>query len=111
MTDKKPLGGARVITIGGALAGWQATMLLADQGVDAIDERRYERSPYTVDPLLDRGKCIVTPVRQLWPAPWPGAHNREVLAEAGYTAAEFDDLYTCGAVRDGWPVMEAYLHS
>jgi|GEM_PF-3028557 crotonobetainyl-CoA:carnitine CoA-transferase CaiB-like acyl-CoA transferase len=30
MTDKKPLGGVCVITIGGALAGWQAAMLLAD---------------------------------------------------------------------------------
>ena len=45
MTDKKPPGGARVVTISGALAGWQATMLLADQGADAIDERWRERSP------------------------------------------------------------------
>jgi len=47
---------------------------------------------HAINPLLDRGKRVVTPMRQLWPAPWPGAYNREVLAEAGYSAAEIDDL-------------------
>jgi crotonobetainyl-CoA:carnitine CoA-transferase CaiB-like acyl-CoA transferase len=27
-----------------------------------------------------------------------GGHTREILAESGYSAAEIDDLFQCGAV-------------
>ena len=60
MMDRKPLDGVRVITIGGAWAGRVAAMPMADQGADVIDVRRPDRAPHAVDPLLDRGKRVVT---------------------------------------------------
>ena len=50
-----------------------------------------------------------TPVRRLPPAPWPGTHTREVLAEAGLSAGEIDALFACGAAADHWPALSRYL--
>jgi crotonobetainyl-CoA:carnitine CoA-transferase CaiB-like acyl-CoA transferase len=60
-------------------------------------------------PLQTWHRSTLTPVRRLSPAPWPGQDTRAVLAEAGYGMAEIDALFESGAVRDGWPVMDAYL--
>ena len=60
-------------------------------------------------PLQTWHRSEVSPVRRLGPAPWPGADTRGVLAEAGYSVAEIDDLFETGVARDGWPVMDAYL--
>ena len=50
-----------------------------------------------------------SPVRHLPPAPFPGAHTAEVLAEAGHTEAEVEDLVRTGAARPGWAVLPRYL--
>ena len=48
-------------------------------------------------------------VQHLAPAPLPGAHTAEVLAEAGHSAAETEELLRSGAARDGWAVLPRYL--
>ena len=48
-------------------------------------------------------------MQHLAPAPLPGAHTGEVLAEAGHSEAEIDDLMRSGAARDGWAVLPRYL--
>ncbi|MXW90915.1 MAG: hypothetical protein F4Z47_03860 [Rhodospirillaceae bacterium] len=48
-------------------------------------------------------------VQHLGPAPPPGAHTAEVLAEAGHSAGETEDLLRRGAARDGWAVLPRYL--
>lgn len=60
-------------------------------------------------PLQTWHRSEVSPVRRLWPAPWPGADTRDVLAELGYSESEIADLFATGAVNDRWPVMDAYL--
>ncbi len=50
-----------------------------------------------------------SPVRHLAPAPFPGAHTAEVLAEAGHTEAETESLMRTGVARSGWPVLPRYL--
>lgn len=45
-------------------------------------------------------KFSATPGKVLHAAPVFGQHTREVLAEAGYTAAEIDALLAAGAARD-----------
>ena len=45
----------------------------------------------------------------LAPAPLPGAHTAEVLAEAGQSAEEIESLMRSGATRDGWAVLPRYL--
>ena len=60
MTEKKPLDSVRVLNIGGAWAGRLAAMLLADQGADVIDVRKPNCAPHPADPLLDRGKRVIT---------------------------------------------------
>ena len=51
----------------------------------------------------------VSRVRRLPPAPFPGAHTAEVLAEAGHTDAEIESLAQAGAARPGWEVLPRYL--
>ena len=51
----------------------------------------------------------VSRVRRLTPAPFPGAHTAEVLAEAGHTDAEVESLAQAGAARPGWEVLPRYL--
>ena len=48
-------------------------------------------------------------VRHLPPAPFPGAHTAEVLAEAGHTEAEIESLVRSGVAGDGWRVLPRYL--
>ena len=60
-------------------------------------------------PLQTWHRSDVTPVRRLWPAPWPGADTRGVLGELGYSDDEIDDLFASGAATDHWPAMDAYL--
>lgn len=48
-------------------------------------------------------------VQYLAPAPLPGAHTAEVLAEAGHSAEEIDGLMESGAARNGWAVLPRYL--
>lgn len=48
-------------------------------------------------------------VRRLAPAPFPGAHTAEVLAEAGHADAEIESLMQAGAARPGWAVLPRYL--
>ena len=50
-----------------------------------------------------------SPVRHLPPAPFPGAHTAEVLAEAGHTEAEIESLVRAGVARPGWTVLPRYL--
>jgi crotonobetainyl-CoA:carnitine CoA-transferase CaiB-like acyl-CoA transferase len=60
-------------------------------------------------PLQTWHRSEVSPVRRQAPAPWPGAHTREVLSEAGCGAEEIDQLFDTGVAREGWPEMEDYL--
>jgi crotonobetainyl-CoA:carnitine CoA-transferase CaiB-like acyl-CoA transferase len=55
-----PLAGVRVINIGTAWAGRVAAMLLADQGADVLEFVRPGRGVHPCDPLLDRGKQLLT---------------------------------------------------
>lgn len=48
-------------------------------------------------------------VQHLAPAPSPGAHTAEVLAEAGYTGEETEGLMREGAASPGWRVLPRYL--
>ena len=50
-----------------------------------------------------------SPVRHLAPAPFPGAHTAEVLAEAGHAEDEIEGLMRTGAACSGWRVLPRYL--
>ena len=50
-----------------------------------------------------------SPVRHLPPAPLPGAHTAQVLAEAGHTEAEIEGLVEAGIAGNGWKVLPRYL--
>ena len=50
-----------------------------------------------------------SPVRHLPPAPFPGAHTAEVLAETGHSEAEIESLVRSGAAGDGWKILPRYL--
>ena len=50
-----------------------------------------------------------SPVRHLPPAPSPGTHTAEVLAEAGHTDAEIEGLARAGVAGNGWRVLPRYL--
>ena len=50
-----------------------------------------------------------SPVRHLAPAPFPGAHTTEVLAEAGHNEAEIEALLETGAAGKGWRMLPRYL--
>ena len=55
-----PLAGVRVLNLGTRWPGRVAAMLLADQGADVVEIVRPGRESHAVDPLLDRGKRLVT---------------------------------------------------
>ncbi len=50
-----------------------------------------------------------TVVRRLFPAPWPGAHTRDILRETGWTFAEIDQILADGAAATEWPMLKHYL--
>jgi crotonobetainyl-CoA:carnitine CoA-transferase CaiB-like acyl-CoA transferase len=60
-------------------------------------------------PLQTWHRSEVSPVRRQVPAPWPGAHTREVLREAGCGIDDIDEMFESGVAREGWPEMEDYL--
>jgi crotonobetainyl-CoA:carnitine CoA-transferase CaiB-like acyl-CoA transferase len=44
-------------------------------------------------------RLSVTPMQASRPAPLPGQHNAEILAELGYSDADIDDLRASGVLR------------
>ena len=63
----------------------------------------------TTLPLPTWLRPAAAPVRHLPPAPFPGAHTTEVLAEAGHTEAEIESLARAGVAGEGWKVLPRYL--
>ena len=110
----------------GAVALRTLAEIRADRTVDAAetaDRRsnwmsggsiRMRRGPHpsghtTTLPLPTWVRPEEASVQHLAPAPLPGAHTAEVLAEAGHSAAETEELLRSGAARDGWAVLPRYL--
>ena len=122
---------ARLAAIPGAGAAALRTLadIRADRTVDetdageAEDRRsnwmsggsiRLRRGPHpsghtTTLPLPTWLRPEAAAVHHLAPAPLPGAHTAEVLAGAGYSAAEIDGLMESGGARNGWAVLPRYL--
>ena len=72
--------------------------------------RRAHPSGYPVTvPLPTWIRPAASPVTHLEPAPMPGAHTGEVLAESGHDEAEIAELVASGAAQTGWPVLNTYL--
>jgi len=63
----------------------------------------------TTLPVPSWSRMQATPLRRLAPAPLPGAHTAEVLAQAGIDAAEAARLYADQVVLDGWPMLHRYF--
>ena len=63
----------------------------------------------TTLPMPTWVRPAASPVRHLAPAPFPGTHTAEVLAEAGHTEDEIEDLVRTGAACPGWRVLPRYL--
>ena len=119
---------ARLVEIPGAGAVALRTLadIRADRTVDAAEAAdgrsnwmssgsiTLSRGPHpsghpTTLPLPTWVRPEAAAVRHLAPAPLPGAHTAEVLAEAGHSAEEIDGLMVSGAARDGWAVLPRYL--
>ena len=116
---------ARLAGIPGAGAAALRTLadIRADRTVERLDRRSnwmsggsicLRRGPHpsghiTTLPLPTWVRPEAASVQHLAPAPLPGAHTAEVLAEAGHSEAEIDDLMRSGAARDGWAVLPRYL--
>jgi len=50
-----------------------------------------------------------TPVKRLWPAPWPGEHTVEVLRDTGCDDEQISQMLAEASARENWPVMRHYL--
>ena len=119
---------ARLAEIPGAGAAALRTLadIRADRTVDAADAAdgrsnwmssgsiTLRRGPHpsghpTTLPLPTWVRPQAAAVRHLAPAPLPGAHTAEVLAEAGHSEEEIDGLMASGGARDGWAVLPRYL--
>ncbi len=122
---------ARLAEVPGAGAGPLRTLadIRADRTVEAADpgEGEDRRSNWmsggsiclrrgahpsghtTTLPLPTWVRPEAASVQHLAPAPLPGAHTAEVLAEAGHSVAEIEGLMRSGAARDGWAVLPRYL--
>src|SRR5258708_14853682 len=68
-----------------------------DEIIEALPEAEHPMGKYKLIPSPTRFSA--TPVNVRRPAPLPGQHNREVLAEAGLTDAEIDELESAGVLR------------
>jgi crotonobetainyl-CoA:carnitine CoA-transferase CaiB-like acyl-CoA transferase len=68
-----------------------------DEIIDALPDADHPMGKYKLIPSPTRFSA--TPVNVRRPAPLPGQHNREVLAEAGLTEAEIDELEAAGVLR------------
>jgi len=119
---------ARLAEMPGAGAAALRTLadIRADRTVDAADAAdgrsnwmssgsiSLRRGPHpsghpTTLPLPTWVRPEAAAVRHLAPAPPPGAHTAEVLAEAGHSDEEIGGLMESGAARDGWAVLPRYL--
>ena len=116
---------ARLAGLPGAGAAPLRTLaeIRADRTTESTDQRsnwmssgslRLFRGPHpsghlTTLPMPTWIRPAASPVRHLPPAPFPGAHTAEVLAEAGHTEAEVERLVRAGAARPGWAVLPRYL--
>jgi crotonobetainyl-CoA:carnitine CoA-transferase CaiB-like acyl-CoA transferase len=71
-----------------------------DEVIDALPEAEHPRfGPYKVIPPAARFSATPASVRR--PAPLPGEHTREVLAEAGLTDNEIRELEEAGVLQHG----------
>ncbi|HEX9517012.1 MAG TPA: CoA transferase, partial [Streptosporangiaceae bacterium] len=69
-----------------------------DEVIAALPEAEHpEAGTYKVIPPPTRFSATPTSVRR--PAPLPGQHTTEILAEAGLTGAEIDRLAQAGVLR------------
>jgi len=50
-----------------------------------------------------------TPVKRLWPAPWPGEHTVDILRESGCAEDQITEMLRSASAREDWPVMQHYL--
>lgn len=60
-------------------------------------------------PLPSWYRSPILPIAPLSPAPAPGSHSRQVLAELGIPDAEQQQLLAQGVVAERWHVMQHYL--
>ena len=107
----------------GATALRTLAEIRADRTVESTDHRsnwmasgsiRLFRGPHpsghpTTLPMPTWVRPDVSRVRHLAPAPLPGAHTAEVLAEAGHGEDEIEHLMQTGAAPPGWRVLPRYL--
>lgn len=68
-----------------------------DEIIDALPEADHPMGSYKLIPSPTRFSATPVDVRR--PAPLAGQHNREVLAEAGLTDSEIDELDAAGVLR------------
>lgn len=68
-----------------------------DEIIDALPEAEHPMGTFKLIPPPTRFSATPATLRR--PAPLPGQHNREVLAEAGLTDAEIDELDAAGLLR------------
>jgi crotonobetainyl-CoA:carnitine CoA-transferase CaiB-like acyl-CoA transferase len=68
-----------------------------DEVIEALPDASHPAGSYKHIPAPTRFSATPATLRR--PAPLPGQHNREVLAEAGLSEAEIDDLEAAGILR------------
>ncbi len=68
-----------------------------EQLIDALPDAAHPAGSYKLIPSPTRFSATPTSVRR--PAPLPGQHNHEVLAEIGLTEAQIADLESAGVLR------------
>jgi crotonobetainyl-CoA:carnitine CoA-transferase CaiB-like acyl-CoA transferase len=68
-----------------------------DEIIEALPDAEHPAGKYKLIPPPTRFSATPASVRR--PAPLPGQHNHEVLAEAGLTETEIDELEAAGVLR------------